>query len=134
MPRRIASQVHQQASRLLRSNYLQQEPAWYKAVLENPPLPLPPRKALARTQYDLPPSNRAKLKPHGHRPLPIFYVEDDVRRQFFRDHPFEAWRPMTLVEGGRVADEHPIQGATWTRLSQRGRNPSADECVRFSRS
>src|SRR4051812_8442101 len=111
MVRRIASQVHQQASRLLRSNYLQHEPAWYQAVLEHPPLPLPSRKpASARTAYDLPAPSRAKLKTRTPRPMPIAYVEDDVRRQFFRDHPFEAFKPVSLVEGGGIADEHPIRG------------------------
>jgi small subunit ribosomal protein S23 len=127
MVRRIASQVHQQAARLLRSNFIQKEPAWYQAVLEHPPLPLPPRKAASRTKFDLPPPDRAKLKHHEPRPLPISYIEDDVRRQFFRDHPFEAWRPVSLVELGAVEDEHPIQGKAWIRLRQRGRNPSPEE-------
>jgi len=65
-------------------------------------------------------------------PLPIHYLEDDVRRQFFRDHPFEAFRPVTLVEGGGVADEHPINGQEWTRLRQRGRNPSPEDAVKFT--
>jgi hypothetical protein len=29
-------------------------------------------------------------------------LEDELRKQFFRDHPFEAFRPMTLVEGGKL--------------------------------
>ena len=42
MVRRIANQVHKQAARLVKSGYLQSEPIWYKAILEFPPLPLPP--------------------------------------------------------------------------------------------
>jgi small subunit ribosomal protein S23 len=129
MVRRIASQVHQQAARLLRSNYLRREPAWFQAVLQHPPLPLPPRKSQSRPQDDLPPSNRVKLKPHEPRSLPIYYVEDDVRRQFYRDHPFEAWRPVSLVEGGTVAPDRSLPGPAWTRLRQLGRNPSVEECV-----
>jgi small subunit ribosomal protein S23 len=64
--------------------------------------------------------------------LPIHYIEDDVRRQFFRDHPFESFRPVTLVESGNVADEHPINGKEWTRLRQRGRNPTAEDVVKFT--
>jgi small subunit ribosomal protein S23 len=56
-------------------------------------------------------------------------VEDDIRRQFFRDHPFEAFRPRTLTEAGTVENEHPIGGLKWTRLNQRGRNPSSEEYV-----
>ena len=39
--KRIANQVHRQASRLLREGYIQREPAWFRAVLDNPPLPPP---------------------------------------------------------------------------------------------
>ena len=134
MVRRIPSQVHKQAGRLLRSKYLKDEPAWYQAVLEYPPIPLPSRAPPSRSTYDLPPEKRsqkvAKNRRYGTpQPLPVHYLEDDVRRQFFRDHPFEAFRPVTLVEAGGVADEHPIIGKEWTRLRQRGRNPSPEECV-----
>ena len=124
MVRRIASQVHKQVGRLMRADYIQTEPAWFKAVLEHPPLPLPPKAPPTRTSYDWLPGRAQKP-----RPLPIYYVEDDVRRQFFRDHPFEAFRPTTLVEGARVEDAHHIHGQAWTRLRQRGRNPSPEECV-----
>jgi small subunit ribosomal protein S23 len=131
MVRRIASQVHQQVSRLMRGDYIKQQPAWFQAVLDYPPLPLPPKAPPSRTAYDLPyqqpPS--AKLRPNDPRPLLVYYIEDDIRRQFFRDHPFEAFRPITLIEGGGIEDPHPIQGATWTRLRQRGRNPSPEEYV-----
>jgi hypothetical protein len=36
------------------------------------------------------------------------------------------------VEEGGVADEHPINGKEWTKLRQRGRNPSAEESVSLS--
>lgn len=133
MVRRLASQVHRQAARLLRSQYLKAEPAWYRAVLAYPPIPLPSRAPPSRTAFDLPPeqNQRApKTKRYGTpQPLPVHYLEDDVRKQFFKDHPFEAFRPVSLVEGGGVADEHPIVGKAWTRLRQRGRNPSAEEYV-----
>lgn len=132
MVRRLASQVHRQAARLLRSKYLKEEPAWYQAVLAYPPIPLPSRAPPSRSAFDLPPQRvherASKNKRYGTpQPLPVHYLEDDVRRQFFKDHPFEAFRPVSLVEGGGVADEHPIIGKEWTRLRQRGRNPSAEE-------
>jgi len=136
MVRRIPSQVHKQAARLLLSKYIQNEPAWYQAVLAYPPIPLPSRAPPSRSTYDLPPEKRqrvAKNRKHGSpKPLPIHYLEDDVRRRFFRDHPFEAFRPISLVEGGGVADEHPIIGTEWTRLRQRGRNPSPEDAVKFT--
>ena len=134
MVRRIPSQVHKQAARLLRSKYIQREPVWYQAVLAYPPIPLPSRAPPSRSTYDLPPEKHgqraAKNRRYGTpKPLPVHYLEDDVRRQFFRDHPFEAFRPVTLVEAGSVANEHSISGKEWTRLRQRGRNPCPEEYV-----
>ncbi|KZT05827.1 uncharacterized protein LAESUDRAFT_813088 [Laetiporus sulphureus 93-53] len=136
MSRRVASQVHKQASRLLRKGYLKQEPAWYQAVLDHPPLPLPPKAPPERSSYDLPtaesPRPTSHSLSHKNRPLPIYYLEDEIRRQFFQDHPFEAFRPRTLVEGAAIEDEHPIRGISWTRLRQRGRNPTPEDAIRFA--
>lgn len=134
MVRRFANQVHQQVSRLMRANYLKKEPAWYQAVLQYPPLPLPPKAPPSRTEYDhkpleplIVPGQAVKLKKLGPKPLPVQYIEDDVRRQFFRDHPFEAFRPRTLVEGAGIEPSHSVWGKSWTRLRQRGRNPIPEE-------
>lgn len=138
MVRRIASQVHKQAARLMRAKFIKGEPAWFKAVLDHPPLPLPPRLPPSRSDFDTPhtkpskSSRPSKMRTQEPRPLPISYLEDDIRRQFFRDHPFEAFRPITLVEGAAIEAEHPIIGEAWTRLRQRGRNPAPEEYARFS--
>lgn len=137
MVRRIATQVHKQASRLLLQKYIKREPAWFQAVLDHPPLPLPPKEPPQRQDYDLQPKDTLAartapsrhMRPPSRRPLPIHYIEDDVRRQFFKDHPFEAFRPRELIEGGEVEAEHLIRGENWTRLRQRGRNPSSEEYV-----
>ncbi|KAI0361365.1 hypothetical protein OH77DRAFT_1392256 [Trametes cingulata] len=132
--KRIASQVHKQASRLLREGYIQREPAWYRAVLDNPPLPLPAREPPSRTRFDAPeevpltrPSNSKKIQP-----IPVHYIEDQLRKQFFRDHPFEAFREKSIVEGATVESEHPIRGKQWKRLRQRGRNPSPEDAIRYA--
>lgn len=58
----------------------------------------------------------------------IVYLEDRVRRQFFKDHPFEAFRSRTLLETSvEVEKPHPIQGEEWSKLSQHGSNPSPEE-------
>ena len=132
MGRRIANQVHQQVSRLMRGQFIKAEPVWYKAVLDNPPLSLPPKSPPARTAYDKQPQLKAqKAYPKNPKPLPIHYIEDDLRRQFFRDHPFEAFRPSTLIESDTIAAPHPVQKQGWTRLRQRGRNPSPEEYAPF---
>lgn len=138
MVRRFANQVHQQVSRLMRAEYITKEPVWYQAVLQYPPLPLPPRAPPARTEYDhrtpvpsVIPGQPIHMRRMKSKPLPIRYIEDDLRRQFFRDHPFEAFRPTTLVEGARIEPPHSVNGEGWTRLRQRGRNPSPEEYVLF---
>ena len=92
MVRRVPSQVHKQALRLLQAGYLKREPAWFQAVLEHPPLPLP---------FEIRPSTFPEKKKVGiaKKPLEIAYSEDELRWQFFRDHPFEVFRPTSLVEG-----------------------------------
>lgn len=136
MSRYIANQVHKQTSRLLIGKVFPSPPRWFQAVLDNPPLPLPPRAPAPRDDYDLPENKKFAARdiptnagPLDRKPLPIAYVEDELRRQFFEDHPMEAFRPKSLVEDGAIEDEHPIRGKAWTRLRQRGRNPSPEECA-----
>ncbi|EIN14040.1 hypothetical protein PUNSTDRAFT_48903 [Punctularia strigosozonata HHB-11173 SS5] len=135
--RRVASQVHKQAARLMKAdNYMKTEPAWYGAVLDHPPLPLPPRSPPSRDRFDAGQLSRSS-KQHALgtsevRPVPVKYLEDQVRRQFFRDHPFEAFRETTLVENGELEPEHPVSGKEWTRLRQRGRNPKPEDAVKFA--
>lgn len=74
-------------------------------------------------------SARRSTKTPSPRIRPIEYTEDRIRRQFFRDHPFEALRPRSLVEQGTIREEHPIQGKEWTKLSQHGRTPTPEEYV-----
>lgn len=133
MVRRLASQVHKTASRLIREQYIKKEPAWFQAVLENPPLPLPAKAPPARTRYDIIPEKSTTSSKHTISltvsPTPIRYIEDQLRRQFFLDHPLEAFRATTLVEKGAIEDAHPIRGKLWARLRQRGRNPKPEEYV-----
>ncbi|KNZ74126.1 37S ribosomal protein S25, mitochondrial [Termitomyces sp. J132] len=117
----------------MRGKYIKEQPVWYQAVLDYPPLPLPPKAPPSRTEYDQQVKSTQTTRPKRYdpKPLPIVYLEDKIRRQFFRDHPFEAFRPTTLVEGGAIEDPNAIQGEAWTRLSQRGRNPTPEEYVHY---
>ncbi|KAH7106730.1 mitochondrial ribosomal protein S25-domain-containing protein [Auriculariales sp. MPI-PUGE-AT-0066] len=138
MPRRFASQVHQSIGRLVQSKHIRREPAWYQVVLDHPPPSLPPRATPARDDFDvderdkIPRTKPVRMGTPKVRPLPVYYLEDDIRRQFFRDHPFEAYRPRILSEKGTVDDEHPVRGLEWTRLRQRGVEPSPETCVQFA--
>ncbi|KDQ17765.1 hypothetical protein BOTBODRAFT_53289 [Botryobasidium botryosum FD-172 SS1] len=143
MPRRIASQVHQSTSRLLKAAYIPKTPAWYQAVLAYPPIPLPPRSTPHRTSYDLPAPPSSSTHHHAHHtpqkhlrtPKPtipkIEYLEDKIRLQFFKDHPFETFRPRSLIEGAEIV-QPSIKGKEWTRLRQRGRNPTTEDVIDFA--
>ena len=114
----------------MRANYIREEPAWYQAVLQYPPLPLPSRAPPLQADDAENTSSRptaSSLRPPKMQPLTIKYLEDRIRLQFFRDHPFEAFRPVSIVEGQVVEPEHPVRGEDWTRLSQRTKKPTAEE-------
>ncbi|KAE8215827.1 hypothetical protein CF327_g956 [Tilletia walkeri] len=72
------------------------------------------------------------LTPELH-PQPIFYLQDRVRRQFYRDHPWEAYRPRTLVEMDKevVIDKSSPLGAPEDARELRawGRNPGPEDVV-----
>ncbi|KAI6031579.1 hypothetical protein BKA83DRAFT_393446 [Pisolithus microcarpus] len=110
MVRRIASQVHKQVSRLIRSKT---SLPGTRPVLQFPPLPLPPKSPPIRHDS----SRHSKLVPPKHKPVNIAYLED------------EAFRPVSIVEGGAVAEEHPVQGKDWIRLSQHGKCPSPEDLI-----
>jgi small subunit ribosomal protein S23 len=116
MVRRIVSQVHKQVARLMRAGCLKHEPA-YKVVLDYPPLALPPKAPPSRGSYDIRqtprhPSQNAASRDHGL----CQYIEDDIRRQFSRDHPFETYEPVTLVESAGVEDTRPSPLASLVRV------------------
>ncbi|KAL9939148.1 hypothetical protein V8E36_001961 [Tilletia maclaganii] len=66
-------------------------------------------------------------------PQPIFYLQDRVRRQFYRDHPWEAYRPRMLVEMDKVVviDKTSPLGAPEDARELRawGRNPGPEDVV-----
>lgn len=68
------------------------------------------------------------LKEPKPRPKDIVYEEDRIRRQFFKDFPFEALRPVSLVEGTFIGSgTGEKEGAEWTSLEQRGAYPTVEE-------
>ncbi|KAK4684339.1 small subunit ribosomal protein S23, partial [Tremellales sp. Uapishka_1] len=139
--RQHASQVPATISRLLQSTLLSSPPTWYLPVLANPPPVLPPRSLKSGAgvvHYSA--SREGKTKTHKmkhfRQPKPkaftIVYEEDRIRRQFFKDFPFEALRPISLVEGRDLRPESEISGQDWTALEQRGRYPTVENCIAFT--
>ena len=70
-------------------------PPWL-AVLES----IPPAEILTRpipVRHQLPDPKMTKPR-NIFKPQEITYEEDDLRRRFFRDHPWELARPRVIVE------------------------------------
>ena len=81
-------------------------------------LKLPTQRAQTKSQ-------RNKIAPHIYSPQDLKYEEDDLRKQFFSDHPWELARPRVVLEtnGDQYAN------ADWsTGLVQPG-IPVSGECV-----
>ncbi|TYJ58551.1 hypothetical protein B9479_000760 [Cryptococcus floricola] len=152
--RRIPSQIPSTVSRLLQGQVLQTPPTWYTPALSHPPPQLPPYQVKQRARPPLPSSSshstgqfydtapvpsgelerRDKLRGYKQRkskPAKVFYEEDNVRRQFFKDFPYEALRPISLVEGQEIDMREKINGLEWERLEQRGEYPTVEDCVEF---
>lgn len=160
MPRHHSSQVHRQLSHQLEVGYLKRAPPAYAAVVNHLPPSLPARRTVDRPDEDLPQRLTAtydterrpvSVRRRSPRPLPIAYTSLDVlRKAFYRDHPFEAYRPVSLVEsgsdllrrvtGGRVRPLHAdgslghwgagtVGLEAWQELRQKTCSPSVDEQV-----
>lgn len=59
------------------------------------------------------------------QPVEIKYEEDQLRKEFFRDHPWELARPRVLVEkSGKDFERY-----NWSRLQQRGKHLDGERYV-----
>ncbi|KAL0255638.1 hypothetical protein I308_100443 [Cryptococcus tetragattii IND107] len=149
--RKIPSQVPSAVSRLLQGQVISTPPTWFQPVLSHPPPQLPPYQVKSRPRASDPGikssdfidtvpiragelERRDKLRGYKQRkgrPLEIAYEEDRVRRQFFKDFPFEALRPVSMVEGREIDVRRKVLGEAWVRLEQRGLYPTVEDCIEF---
>lgn len=103
---------------LIKGNLLQKAPVWLPVLQTIPPGPsiiraqqpqevnltaqTPEEKQLFTSQQTSSSSSirhkQKHLRTKPPRPRPIVYPEDKLRRQFYKDHPFELSRPKVLVE------------------------------------
>ncbi|KAK4157658.1 mitochondrial ribosomal protein S25 [Chaetomidium leptoderma] len=98
----LAARVHQSAQTLLATSVIPGKPnqaaPWVKAVAN-----IPPAEILTRPypiQHTEPKDRgRAAQRPRNlFRPTKIVHPEDQLRQDFFRDHPWELARPKLLLE------------------------------------
>ena len=116
--RAAPTKLEQHATNLLKGNLLKKAPVWLHAVRAIPPGPsiirsrnpnanLSAQTDIEKQLFSNTQNNTQKsttrhkqkhLRTRPPRPAPIVYPEDRLRRQFYKDHPFELARPQVLVE------------------------------------
>ena len=113
--------VHQTATQLLNTERITRTPPWYnvvgsitpaQALVRPQPLPHQHRKARSRTKKP------SKL----FQPQTIHYEEDALRKEFFKDHPWELARPRLVIED----DGKDSQKTDWSRIEQREKGLSGE--------
>lgn len=131
-PIKIAKHV----SSLLKGRLLKEPPVWLPVVQSIPPGPSVIRsqneeinvsgqtdiekklfsthKTTNRQRY-----SQKHLRTPPPRPRAIVYPEDKLRKQFYKDHPFELARPKVLVE-----NELGINRTDYSKLMLDGMHPS----------
>lgn len=105
--------VHQTATQLLNTERITKTPAWYNVVGS-----ITPAQTLVRTQ-PLPHQHRkgrlrTKKSSKLFQPQTIRYEEDALRKEFFKDHPWELARPRLVIEN----DGKDSQRTDWSRIEQ----------------
>jgi len=117
------SRVFQTASLLLESQSISQAPPWFKTIGS-----IPPGEIMTRTQpvqhRDSNRKSRTRKPSKMFKPQLIEYEEDRLRREFYRDHPWELARPRIVLEN----DGKDAQRCDWSRIQQPGR-PLTGESV-----
>ncbi|KAH8596454.1 mitochondrial ribosomal protein S25 [Bisporella sp. PMI_857] len=118
------ARVYQTVSLLLESGSITRAPSWYKTIGS-----IPPAEILTRTQpvQHRQTTRKSKTRKPSKLFLPqnIEYEEDILRREFYRDHPWELARPRIVLED----DGKDGQRCDWSKLEQPGRQLSGESVV-----
>ncbi|KAK3344314.1 mitochondrial ribosomal protein S25 [Lasiosphaeria hispida] len=116
------ARVAQATMELMAANLVHDTPRWYKAVKM-----IPPAEILTRPY----PVQHTAPSPHARRPRNLFkpthmvYPEDELRRNFFRDHPWELARPRMILE----LDGKDARYVDWSTGVRQPGMPLSGECV-----
>lgn len=105
-----AQRVHQAATRLLEVGRIKAPPPWYNVIGT-----LPPSERLVRPALGRP--NKRKKASRLFQPLQIKYPEDQLREEFYGDHPWELARPRVVLEN----DGKDYQRYDWSKIEQPGK-------------
>lgn len=113
--------VHHTATQLLNTERITKTPPWYDVVGT-----ITPAQALVRTQ-PLPHQHRkappkTKKASKLFQPQKISYEEDTLRKEFFKDHPWELARPRMTIEN----DGKDYQKTDWRQIRQTEKSLSGE--------
>jgi len=118
--------VHQAATRLLQARETgrgtiasQPPPPWY-TVIGN----LPPSERLVRPPLQ-PAQRKGRKASKLFQPVKLQYPEDQLRLDFFGDHPWELARPRQILED----DGKDYQKFDWSQLDQPTKQVDGERCA-----
>lgn len=97
-------------------------PAWFKAIESIPPSEILTRPAPEKLR---PADPRMKKPRRTFIPQQITYEEDELRRIFFKDHPWELARPRVILE----TDGKDARHVDWSKGVLQQGVPLTGECV-----
>ena len=121
--------VQENATQLLATGRIASTPPWYNVIGH-----VPPSETLVRTQplqhRETPKTRRFKTKKPSKlfQPTKVIYEEDQLRKQFFSDHPWELARPRIVLEN----DGKDAESCDWSRMAQRYKPLSGERYPRSS--
>ncbi|KAL1302150.1 hypothetical protein AAFC00_002583 [Neodothiora populina] len=118
-----AQRVHQTATRMLETKKLTVPPPWYDVVANLPPSQRLVRPALQGAR------KQGKKASKLFQPVKIAYEEDNLRADFFGDHPWELARPRQVLED----DGKDYQRYNWSKLEQPGKQIDGESVVQRQR-
>lgn len=108
---------------MLKSAHYRQLPPWYSAIASTPPAQ--PCIRTRAVQHNEPQRIRTKKASKMFLPQTIRYEEDQFRRQFYRDHPWELARPRLLLETFGIDG----LGLDWSKMQQPHRATDGESVV-----
>jgi small subunit ribosomal protein S23 len=141
-----ALRVRQTALRQKANGKIVKLPEWVDVIADIPPAQVLVRNPSIQHQYlrqrvkTLPGSSTPQIvyeteergRPKQKKPSRLFqpvkikYEEDELRKEFFRDHPWELARPRVVLEtSGKDFEKYD-----WSRMQQPGKKLDGERCVK----
>lgn len=90
-----AQNVHKRATQLLHAHRIPAPPPWYHPIANTPPATRLTRPPLQRPNT---PSRASRKSSRLFQPLSLKYAEDQLRWEYYNDHPWELARPRVVLE------------------------------------